>query len=69
MEVKEANDLAEELLKRCEELPERAADFYESVTDKVRGIRETINKYNKVTPRQESALENMYAGVERWLER
>jgi len=69
MEIKEAVALADEILDRCEELPERAAEFYESVTVKVSGIKETINRYGKVSDKQRSALENMYGGVERWLER
>jgi hypothetical protein len=61
-----AIEQCDSILDSLEELPERAADFQESVEDKVAGIREWIEKNKDVTAAQLTALQNMEDGVSRW---
>lgn len=68
-EVRWALKQCDEICELIEDLPETAFDFGESVGEKVRGIAQTIERTNEVTKPQQSALDNMQAGVERWLER
>jgi hypothetical protein len=56
-------------IERCEDLPDRAAEFHESVTERLSGIAETIERRQSVTEGQRSAISNMADGVERWLDR
>jgi hypothetical protein len=65
----EALDLGHSILDDLEELPERAEDFAASVEEKVRDILATIELGQHCTPGQWQALENLAAGVRRWLER
>jgi len=67
-EAREAVDIANSILADLEELPESADDFGESVGEKVRSMREWIERNNHVTSRQRSALENMRAGTDRWMD-
>lgn len=67
-EAKEAFDLALGILEDLDRLPTRAVDFSESVGEKVASMRDYIVKYNRVTPAQLKALQNMRGGVDRWLE-
>lgn len=62
----EAMELCDEILDLIDELPDRAQDFAESVGEKVRSIRETVEQRGMATDGQLTALENMKAGVERW---
>lgn len=52
----------------CDDLPERAFDFGESITDKVIQMKEWISVHKHVTEKMADSLENMKSGVERWLE-
>lgn len=55
------------ILDLCDELPSRAEEFGESVREKVQSIRDCITQNGHVTDAQQEALDNMEAGVERWL--
>jgi len=66
-EVAKALELADSILEKITDLPERAEEFGDSVESKVISISETIESRNHVTPAQMNALENMLAGVERWI--
>lgn len=66
MSVDEALALCDELLGKIEDLPSRAADFAESVEEKIKSIREWIEEHDDVTDNQVRALENMGAGIDRW---
>lgn len=57
-----------ETLERCEELPERARDFGDSCAEKVEGMREWAAEHQHVTEKMEEALDNIRAGVGRWLQ-
>ena len=46
---------------------EAAADFVESVSEKLDNIAEWIQEKEHVTPAQEEAIENMIAGAEKWV--
>jgi hypothetical protein len=67
-EAKEAFDLALGILEDLDRLPAAAADFSESVGEKVASMRDFIVKYDRVSPAQLKALQNMRGGVDRWLE-
>ena len=69
MEADEAISLCDEILKKIDELPERAEDFGDSVKTKVEDMQIWIEEHNTVTAAQAKALENMNAGVYKWLER
>lgn len=49
------------------ELPERAEDFADSVRDRLLSIQVWIEGNEHVTDDQWSAIENMAAGIARWL--
>lgn len=62
-----AIELCNEIIDKLEELPEAAEDFADSVRDKVLDIHEWIDSRNHCTKSQYGSLENMLAGVERWI--
>lgn len=68
-EARDALDIADEILENIDQLPSRAEGFAESVEEKAQGIRDDIEKRNRVTGSQLTALENMLEGVRSWLER
>lgn len=65
-DVKEALALAEEIESLAADLPEEGEDFGISVTEKAADIAANIEKHNRVTNGQFSALENMLDGLQRW---
>jgi hypothetical protein len=67
MEPDEALDLAEEILTDLDDLPERAEDFKESVLEKVTGMKDWIEEHQAVTEKMATALQNIRAGVDKWL--
>jgi hypothetical protein len=64
----EALALCEEIRELLPDLSDRADDFATSVEEKVDSIAEWIADNEHVTDPQWTALENMKAGCERWLE-
>jgi hypothetical protein len=65
--AEEAIEQCNEICELCEEVPERGEDFAISVYEKVKDIRDTIEKTNHVTDAQQQALDNMQAGVKAWI--
>lgn len=61
-------DQCQELLDMLDDLPDRAADFAESVREKTQSIAEWIEENEHVTQAQCEALNNMESGAERWLQ-
>lgn len=60
--------LCDELVKKCEEeMPDRAAEFAESVSEKLGDIASTIRQRERITPGQCSAITNMEAAIAKWL--
>jgi len=47
---------------------DRAYDFFESIQEKVKDMKESIESRRRATPKQKAALDKMEAGVDRWLE-
>lgn len=66
--VQEAEELIEEIMGLLEDLPERAEEFADSVRDKVTDIGEFIEARQCVSNAQVLALQNMLAGIRRWLD-
>lgn len=69
-QVQEVADAVEELqsiISLCEDVPDRGADFAESVADGCRDMIETVERMGFVTEKQLTAIENWRAGVERWV--
>jgi len=60
--------LANEILANIEELPEAAEDFGASIQEKIESMAEWIETNERVTPKMISALSNMHAGVEKWMD-
>lgn len=69
LRVQEATDLVSSILEGCDEIPERGEEFAESVREKAADIGNTIEERQFVTDSQLRALENMLAGVNRWIDR
>lgn len=62
-----AIELCNEILDKLDELPEAAEEFSDSIKNKVLDIHEWVDSRNHCTKAQMGALENMLAGVERWI--
>lgn len=58
-----------EILEKLDDLPDRAIDFREGVEEKLRGMLTWMEKNQHVTPKMVTAIENMAAGVDKWLNR
>ena len=65
--VQEAEELIEEIMTLLDDLPEAAEDFADSVKDKTLSIAEFIEERHMVSNAQVLALENILAGIKRWL--
>lgn len=59
----EIHDAVEE----AETLPERAEDFAASVVEKLEDIAAWVEDNEHITEAQQTAVENMRAGIEKWL--
>jgi hypothetical protein len=66
-DVTEALKFCDLILRRIEDLPERAFEFGASVEEKVTGMRKWIDEKKHVTPKMQAALENIYSGMKKWL--
>lgn len=71
-EVKEAMDVAMEIVRVIEEEIEeytkvKHEDYFESVMDKARAIYKTIKNSNHASKGQRNALDNMLAGIKKWV--
>ncbi len=66
-EVLSAIELADEALEMIDDLPDAAYDFGESVKEKLTDIRSSIIQHNRVSDKQRQAIENMAAGIGRWV--
>ncbi len=73
LSVQEGRDMCKQLYDKIEDAPsavwDKAFEFFESIQKKVGSIRETIESNNRFTEGQKSALTNMEAGVDRWIEK
>jgi len=65
--LQETLDLCDTIIGKCEEVPENGEDFAQSVEEKTRDIKATIESSRRVMDGQKTALDNMLSGVERWL--
>lgn len=57
----------DEALSNLSGLPEAAADFAASVEEKLTSIREWVEDNEHVTEAQEDAVDNMAAGIRKWM--
>jgi hypothetical protein len=64
-----ALQLCDDLESLIEDLPERAEDFAASLNEKMHSICQWVEANEHATESQITALENMIAGAERWLNR
>jgi hypothetical protein len=58
-----------EVLEKADELPERAADFQEGVTERLQSMADWAEENSKVTAKMIETVENIDRGIDRWLER
>lgn len=63
-----AIEQCDRIIEKCGEVPDDGEDFADSVIEKAASIRDWIHKHGRVTDRQQTALDNMESGVDRWLE-
>ena len=68
-EAQRCIDRCNEGIKMADEVPERGEDFAASVAEKLQSISETIESRDYVTEAQDVAIENMIAGLEKWIHR
>ena len=69
LELNDADDAIEQannIIEMTGDLPEAGYDFGESVAEKCRSFIEDIERTRRVTPAQQTALDNMESGVCRW---
>jgi hypothetical protein len=64
--IDEALDLIEDLEVNHEKTYDRGADFFESVSAKLKDIYDTIEQSQDVSNGQANAIDNMCAAVKRW---
>ncbi len=69
MTWEDITDWLDGVLSKIEDLPERAADFQESVREKVSSIAEQVQERDFITKQQMFAVENIEDAVDKWLER
>lgn len=72
-DVKDALKIVEEISKTIEdEVPEwkvlKNQNYFASLEDRAKGIGETIERTNRVTDAQVTALENMLSGLQKWVD-
>ncbi len=65
--VREAINVGNKILKSIEEIPEEGQEFAYSIEEKTINIVSWIEENNRVTEKQETALDNMLGGLEKWL--
>jgi len=68
----EASKLCDEILRMIEEdvsekARDKAADFFESIVEKVKDIQGWIDENEHVTPKMLASLEGMQSGVAKWI--
>jgi hypothetical protein len=68
-DVQCALSLADQIESMADEVPERGQEFADSVRGRAAEIAETIEERGSVTENQMAALENMAAGLQRWIDR
>jgi hypothetical protein len=66
---KTAVEWCDRILEDVENMPSRAEEFGESVSEKVSLIQEWVEENEHITDGQRDALERMEASVRRWLDR
>lgn len=67
MSVQMANYYIQSIREKIPDLPERAESFGISVEEKAESIADWIEKNDRVTEKQLSALKNMVDGIDRWI--
>ena len=65
--VQETLDQIRDALYDARDIPERGEDFADSVIEKLKDIKATIEETGRVTGPQGDAVENMHAGIRCWL--
>lgn len=65
--VADALALCDQIESTAEDVPEAGEDFAMSVTEKAASIRETIERTERVSDNQFTALENFLSGLQRWI--
>lgn len=68
MDWEDAVEQCERILEMLDDLPDEAEEFASSVGEKVESIMEYAKSRQRITEGQQTALDNMEAGCQRWLE-
>jgi hypothetical protein len=71
-EVEKAREILDEICETIEDeisdrIKDEHAQYFEDVEEKAKSIFSTIEKTERVSGAQMSALENMLAGVKKWV--
>ena len=67
MDWEDADELCDEILEDIDDIPGAGQDFADSVRAKVESIQLTIQDNANATDKQVTALQNIHAGVKKWL--
>lgn len=68
MEPNQLLSLIEDGLATARKVPPAGASFAASVSEKLRGIHETVTKRGKITDKQVNAVTNMVSGLYKWID-
>lgn len=70
-DTKATLEQCERILESIEDAPayvqDKAFDFFDNVSTTLKSVYETIKMTRHVTPKQQTAIDNWEAGVNRWL--
>lgn len=62
-------ETCKDLLSRASDLPSRADDFADGISERIRGMQAWVNEHDHVTPAMWTAVGNIEAGIARWEDR
>lgn len=68
LDWRDALEQCNRIAELCDDIPERGEEFADSVREKAENYASWIRKNKEVTRRMQEALDNMEAGVNRWLD-
>jgi hypothetical protein len=64
----DAISICEEIFDLIMDVPDAGIEFAEGVKDRTKGIQSWIEEHKHCTDKQLEALQNMKAGLERWVD-
>lgn len=65
--IDKIDEILEDMDDASSDLWDRAYEYFESCEEKLKGIRDTVEKKQEVSRRQWETVENMISGINKWL--